>query len=118
MKSKLLGDKMDFSGKMYIYNKTPLVFKTPGGPVVKNLPVNAGDTGSIPELGRSHMLWSSKVCKLQLLKPAHQPMLCNKRTHCNEKPSNHKQRGAPAHCNCRKPVCSNEDPAQPNINKN
>ena len=24
----------------------------PGGPVVKNLPANAGDTGSIPGLGR------------------------------------------------------------------
>ena len=27
----------------------------PGGPVVKNLPANAGDTGSIPTLGRFHM---------------------------------------------------------------
>ena len=27
----------------------------PGGAVVKNLPVNAGITGSIPGLGRSHM---------------------------------------------------------------
>ena len=27
----------------------------PGGLVVKNLPCNAGDTGSIPGLGRSHM---------------------------------------------------------------
>ena len=26
----------------------------PHGPVVKNLPTNAGDTGSIPGLGRSH----------------------------------------------------------------
>ena len=26
-----------------------------GGPVVKNLPANAGDVGSIPRLGRSHM---------------------------------------------------------------
>ena len=25
----------------------------PGGPVVKNLPANAGDVGSIPGLGRS-----------------------------------------------------------------
>ena len=30
-----------------------------GGSVVKNLPANAGDTGLIPGLGRSHMLWSS-----------------------------------------------------------
>ena len=27
----------------------------PGGTVVKNLPVNVGDTGSSPDLGRSHM---------------------------------------------------------------
>ena len=27
-----------------------------GGPVVKNLPVNAGDAGSIPGPGRFHML--------------------------------------------------------------
>ena len=29
----------------------------PCGPVVKNAPTNTGDTGSIPGLGRSHMLW-------------------------------------------------------------
>ena len=27
----------------------------PGDPVVKNLPANRGDTGSIPGPGRSHM---------------------------------------------------------------
>ena len=31
----------------------------PGGVVVKNPPANAGDTGSIPGPGRSHMLWSN-----------------------------------------------------------
>ena len=31
----------------------------PGGPVVKNLPANAGDTGLIPGLGRSHILQSN-----------------------------------------------------------
>ena len=31
----------------------------PGGPVVKNPPANAGDTGLIPGSGRSHMLWSN-----------------------------------------------------------
>ena len=29
-----------------------------GGQVVKNLPASAGDVGSIPALGRSHMPWS------------------------------------------------------------
>ena len=27
----------------------------PGGTVIENLPANAGDTGSCPGLGRSHM---------------------------------------------------------------
>ena len=31
----------------------------PGGPVVKNLPASAGDTGSIPDLGRFHMFWGN-----------------------------------------------------------
>ena len=31
----------------------------PGGAVVENLPANAGDTGSSPGLGRSHMLRSN-----------------------------------------------------------
>ena len=31
----------------------------PGGAVVKNLPAIAGDTGSSPGLGRSHMPWSN-----------------------------------------------------------
>ena len=30
-----------------------------GGSVVKNPPANVGDTGSIPDLGRSHILRSS-----------------------------------------------------------
>ena len=31
----------------------------PGGEVVKNLPASAGDTGSSPGRGRSHMLQSN-----------------------------------------------------------
>ena len=31
----------------------------PGGVVVKNTPANAGDTGSSPGLGRSHMMQSN-----------------------------------------------------------
>ena len=31
----------------------------PGSTVNKNLPANAGDTGSIPDPGRSHMLQSN-----------------------------------------------------------
>ena len=31
----------------------------PGGAVVKNPPANAGDTGSSPGPGRTHMPWSN-----------------------------------------------------------
>ena len=39
----------------------------PGGTVVKNLPANAGDTGSSPGSGRSHMPRSNKDHAPQLL---------------------------------------------------
>ena len=39
----------------------------PGGAVVKNLPANAGDTGSIPDPGRSYMPQSNEAPGPQLL---------------------------------------------------
>ena len=39
----------------------------PGSAVVKNPPANAGDAGSSPALGRSHMPWSNWACEPQLL---------------------------------------------------
>ena len=39
----------------------------PPGSVVKNLPTNAGDTGSISDPGRSHMLRSNCARAPQLL---------------------------------------------------
>ena len=36
-------------------SKSIALFWTPGGPVVKNPPCKAGDIGSTPGLGRSHM---------------------------------------------------------------
>ena len=41
----------------------------PGGSVVKNLPANAGNTGSIPCPGRFHMPWGNSAGAPQLLKP-------------------------------------------------
>ena len=40
-----------------VYKGTIKIFGEgfPGGAVVENLPANAGDTGSSPGLGRSHM---------------------------------------------------------------
>ena len=72
----------------------------PCGAVVKNPPGNAGNTGSSPGPGRSHMPWSNKAHAPQLLSPrsrAHvsqllypaclEPVLHNKRSHRNEKPA-------------------------------
>lgn len=38
----------------------------PGGPVIKNSPCNAGDSGLISGLGISYRLWASSNCALQL----------------------------------------------------
>ena len=76
--------------------------------MVKNLPANAGDTGSSPGPGRSHMPGSNKAHAPQLLSPhattteAHVPRA---RAPQQVKPRNEK----PAH--------HNEDPMQPKINK-
>ena len=39
----------------------------PGGAVVESLPADAGDTGSGPGLGRSHVPWSGWAREPQLL---------------------------------------------------
>jgi len=52
----------------------------PGSPVVKNLPVNVGDPGSIPGLGRSPMPRGNKPHVPQLVKPVClEPVLRKKR---------------------------------------
>ena len=43
----------------------------PSGPVVENLPANAGHTGSIPGLGKSHMPRGNWAHVPQILRPAH-----------------------------------------------
>ena len=50
---------------VYILNR--IYRDSPGGTVVKNPPANAGDTGSSPGPGRSHMPWSNKASVSQLL---------------------------------------------------
>ena len=68
--------------------------------MIKNLPANAGDPDSSPGQGRSHMLRSnqtrapqrlslrSRAHEPQLLKPVClEPVLRNKRSHRNEKPT-------------------------------
>ena len=73
----------------------------PGGAVDRNLPANAGDTGLIPDPGRSHVPWnnwahtaqllspSSRACQPQLLKSVHlEPVLHSKGGHGREKHRN------------------------------
>ena len=49
--------------EIYRFNTTPIkvtkAWGFPGGPVVENLPGNAGDMGLSPGLGRSHILQSN-----------------------------------------------------------
>ena len=45
----------------------------PGGSVVKNVAANAGETGSIPGWGRSHMRWNTTTQEQQLLECALEP---------------------------------------------
>ena len=45
----------NFGANMLLKNIVFHILKFPGGPVVKDLPVNAGDTGLIPDPGRFHM---------------------------------------------------------------
>ena len=57
---------LQFSSNKETYvNKVILGF--PGGTVVENLPANAGDTGSSPGLGRSHVPQSNWAREPQLL---------------------------------------------------
>ena len=51
--------KLIFSLKKLIDKLKKRMRGFPGGAVVKNPPANAGDTGSIPGPGRSHMLQSN-----------------------------------------------------------
>ena len=49
------------------YSNQDSMLGFPGGAVVENLPANAGDTGSSPGLGRSHMPRSSWAREPRLL---------------------------------------------------
>ena len=57
--------RCSFTFFFFFLNKKEWGF--PGGAVVENLPANAGDTGSSPGLGRSHMPRSNGAREPQLL---------------------------------------------------
>ena len=71
-------------GKVF---KNQLIGDFPRGTVVKNPPANAGDTGSRPGLGRSHMQQSNKARAPQLLSlcsRAREPQLLSPRATTTE----------------------------------
>ena len=83
----------------------------PGGIVDRSPPANTGDMGLIPGPGRFHMPQSywARV-------PQPEPMLHNKRGHCNEKPVNHNEEW-PLLAATREHARSNKHPVQPKLNK-
>ena len=97
----------------------------PGGAVVENLPANAGDTGSSPGLGRSHMPQSSWAREPQLLSlrvwslcPATGGAAIEKgqRTAMKSGPRTAMKSG-PRLPQLEKALARTEDPTQPKINK-
>ena len=68
---------------------TKIIFEVfPGGPVVKNQPANAGDTGSIPSWGTKipHAVEQLSLCTTTT-EPVHlEFMLLKKRSHHKKKP--------------------------------
>ena len=94
----------------------------PGGTVVKNPPANAGDTGSIPGPGRSHMHRATKpmrhnywACALELL--SHNYWACALEPTSHNYWAHMPQLLRPTHLEpvlCKKGSHHNEKPAQSN----
>ena len=89
----------------------------PGGAVVENLPANAGDTGSSPGLGRSHMPRSSWAREPQLLS-LHVWSLCPATGGAAiVKGPRTAMKSDPHLPQLEKALVRTEDPTQPKINK-
>ena len=84
----------------------------PGGAVVENPPANAGDAGSSPGLGRSHMLRSNWAREPQLLS-LRVWSLCSQQERPRQWEAHAPRwRVTPACRNWRKPLHRSEDPTQ------
>ena len=89
----------------------------PGGSGVKNAPAEAGDTGSILDSGRPHMLQSNQAREPQLPSPrALEPVVSNQSHRPDETPMR-PQRAASAPTTGEKPTHGHGDPVQPKVNK-
>ena len=64
---KSLYFSLNFSVNLKLHFKKKCIQGFPGGAVVENLPANAGNTGSSPGLGRSHIPRSNQAHEPQLL---------------------------------------------------
>ena len=91
----------------------------PGGSVVENSPANAGDTGSMLDPGRSHMLWSNLVCVAQLqslCSRAWEPKLLSPRPQNPCSAIREATEVRNPHTQLESSPRSNKDPAQPESN--
>ena len=59
MRVATAGQNLEICGALIQGDLKGLPWDFPGGTVVKNPPANAGDMGSIPDPGRSHVPWSN-----------------------------------------------------------
>ena len=55
----VLGAEKGTTARKHLWEKNSAIKGFPGGSVVKNPFANTGNTGLIPDLGRSYMLWSN-----------------------------------------------------------
>ena len=89
----------------------------PGGAVVENLPANAGDTGSSPGPGRSHMPRSNWACEPQLLSLRVWSLCSATREAAIVRGPRTTMKSGPRLPQLEKALARNEDPTQPKINK-
>ena len=87
----------------------------PGSPVVKNPPANAGDVGLISGPGRVHMPWVNQFCEPQLLSLGSGAHALQQVKPLQREALAPQLEMSPALHNQRKPVASDEDPAQPKV---
>ena len=89
----------------------------PGGAVVENLPANAGDAGSGPGLGRSHMPRSSWAREPQLLSLRVWSLCPATGGAAMVKGPRAAMKSGPHLPQLEKALARTEDPTQPKINK-
>ena len=85
--------------------------------MVENLPANAGDTGSSPGLGRSHMSRSNWAREPQLLSLRIWSLCSATREAAIVRGPHTTMKSGPRLPQLEKALARNEDPTQPKINK-